>query len=230
MPDREHGDRAERARPEALDRAADDEQRHRRRDPACHESHHEQDDARDVRRRRPLTVGGVAGHDRPDQAGEHERAERPPVEVEAAEVVGDPRRHGRDRERLERDDRHVDRQPHAQAVPTVAHGFNRLLSRCGVTVAPGTLVCTVTVLDEILTTKRAEVQGLRARASELEAAAGAAPPVRDFAGALRRVEGRLAVVAEIKRRSPSKGDLAPDLVPADTARATRRAARPASRC
>jgi indole-3-glycerol phosphate synthase len=77
----------------------------------------------------------------------------------------------------------------------------------------------VTVLDEILTTKRAEVQGLRARASELEAAAGAAPPVRDFAGALRRLDGRLAVVAEIKRRSPSKGDLAPDLVPADTARA-----------
>ena len=89
----------------------------------------------------------------------------------------------------------------------------------------------MTVLDEILTTKRAEVQGLRARAAELEAAAGAAPPVRDFAGALRRVDGRLAVVAEIKRRSPSKGDLAPDLDPGRHGHGrTRRAVRPASRC
>ncbi len=84
---------------------------------------------------------------------------------------------------------------------------------------PGTLGAIVTVLDEILTTKRAEVQGLRARAAELEAAAAAAPTVRGFAGALRRPDGGLAVVAEIKRRSPSKGELAPDLVPADTARA-----------
>ena len=38
-----------------------------------------------------------------------------------------------------------------------------------------------------------------------------APPTRDFAGALRREDGTIAVIAEIKRRSPSKGDLAPDL-------------------
>jgi indole-3-glycerol phosphate synthase len=77
----------------------------------------------------------------------------------------------------------------------------------------------VTVLDEILTTKRAEVEGLRAREAQLSAALATAPPVRDFAGALRRPDGGLAVIAEIKRRSPSKGDLAPDLDPADTARA-----------
>jgi len=45
-----------------------------------------------------------------------------------------------------------------------------------------------------------------------------APPARDFAAALRR-DPLLAVVAEIKRRSPSKGELAPDLDAADTARA-----------
>ena len=77
----------------------------------------------------------------------------------------------------------------------------------------------VTVLDEILTTKRTEVADLRARRGDLEAVARGAEPPRDFAGALRRADGRLAVVAEIKRRSPSKGELAPGLDPAATARA-----------
>ncbi|HZP27532.1 MAG TPA: indole-3-glycerol phosphate synthase TrpC [Acidimicrobiia bacterium] len=77
----------------------------------------------------------------------------------------------------------------------------------------------MSVLDEILTSKRAEIDGLRARRAELTAAARTAAPPRDFAGALRRGDGELAVIAEIKRRSPSKGELAPDLVPADTARA-----------
>jgi indole-3-glycerol phosphate synthase len=47
-------------------------------------------------------------------------------------------------------------------------------------------------------------------------------PPRDFAGALRREDGTLAVIAEIKRRSPSKGPLAPDLDPATLAAAYER--------
>ncbi|MFN6121070.1 MAG: indole-3-glycerol phosphate synthase TrpC [Actinomycetes bacterium] len=43
--------------------------------------------------------------------------------------------------------------------------------------------------------------------------AQAMPPTRGFAAALRRGEG-LQVISEIKRRSPSKGDLNPDLDPA----------------
>lgn len=42
------------------------------------------------------------------------------------------------------------------------------------------------------------------------------PPTRGFRSALADAEG-LAVISEIKRRSPSKGDLAPDLDPLDLA-------------
>jgi len=79
----------------------------------------------------------------------------------------------------------------------------------------------MTVLDEILATKRDEVTMLhRPQVRDLLLTqALAAPAVRDFAGALRPASGHVAVVAEIKRRSPSKGDLAPDLDPALMAKA-----------
>ncbi|HEX4491095.1 MAG TPA: indole-3-glycerol phosphate synthase TrpC [Acidimicrobiia bacterium] len=72
------------------------------------------------------------------------------------------------------------------------------------------------ILDEILAVKRDEVTVLhqpKTRDRIQKAALNAAPP-RDFTAALRRSDGRLAVISEIKRRSPSKGDLAPDLDPA----------------
>lgn len=77
------------------------------------------------------------------------------------------------------------------------------------------------ILDRILATKRDEVTLLHQpqTRSAIRRAALDAPPVRDFAGALRRSDGHLAVIAELKRKSPSKGDLQPDLDPAATARA-----------
>ncbi|MDQ1468321.1 MAG: indole-3-glycerol phosphate synthase [Actinomycetota bacterium] len=76
------------------------------------------------------------------------------------------------------------------------------------------------ILDDILATKRDEVTVLHQPATRerITRAALAAPPVRDFGRALRRDDGHLAVIAEIKRKSPSKGALAPDLDPEQTAR------------
>jgi indole-3-glycerol phosphate synthase len=62
----------------------------------------------------------------------------------------------------------------------------------------------------------------RARVSfaEIEAAARAADPVRGFARALqeRVAQKQAAVIAEVKKASPSKGVLREDFVPADIAR------------
>jgi indole-3-glycerol phosphate synthase len=78
------------------------------------------------------------------------------------------------------------------------------------------------ILQQILAVKREEVAAARA-AKPLEALrdeAQAAPPVRDFAGALRGriAAGRPGVIAEIKKASPSKGVLRADFQPAEIAR------------
>jgi indole-3-glycerol phosphate synthase len=76
----------------------------------------------------------------------------------------------------------------------------------------------VTILDRILEVKRAEVAAARKGCSQnhLEDLARQAPPPRDFIGALRAKNP--AVIAEIKRASPSKGVLRADFDPAAIAR------------
>jgi indole-3-glycerol phosphate synthase len=71
----------------------------------------------------------------------------------------------------------------------------------------------VSVLEKILEHKRDEVQARRARLplAEVRAAACSSPAPREFASAL--VAPGLSVVAEIKRRSPARGDLQTDLDP-----------------
>lgn len=76
---------------------------------------------------------------------------------------------------------------------------------------------TTTYLDKILDMHRAAAAADNRSSGELRDAAVAMDPCRDFAGALR--QPGLSVIAEVKRRSPSKGDLAADLDPAEVAQA-----------
>ena len=77
------------------------------------------------------------------------------------------------------------------------------------------------ILQKILVTKHAEItDGLTAvPMAEMRARAAAAAPPRDFVGALRAklAAGLLAVIAEIKKASPSKGVIRPDFHPAEIA-------------
>lgn len=79
-----------------------------------------------------------------------------------------------------------------------------------------------TILERIVARKRREVAAARAArpAARLEAALEAADPPRGFAAAMaRRIAARRpAVIAEIKRASPSKGPIRAELDPAACAR------------
>lgn len=74
-----------------------------------------------------------------------------------------------------------------------------------------------TYLDGIVAAHRAGAAEDRRDTDVLVAECRSMPPARGFAEALRRAT-HLAVVAEVKRRSPSKGPLHPDLDPAAVAR------------
>jgi indole-3-glycerol phosphate synthase len=74
-----------------------------------------------------------------------------------------------------------------------------------------------TYLDRILARHRAVAADDVRHLDELVAQAQAMAPARGFAAALRR-RGQLHVISEIKRRSPSKGNLNADLDPAALAR------------
>jgi indole-3-glycerol phosphate synthase len=74
-----------------------------------------------------------------------------------------------------------------------------------------------TYLDRILEAHRADAARDGRDLQELEGRARAGGPVRPFRAALT-AQPAVAVIAEIKRASPSKGPLAPDLHPARLAR------------
>jgi indole-3-glycerol phosphate synthase len=79
----------------------------------------------------------------------------------------------------------------------------------------------MTILDEILAVKRAEVAAARAARpqSEVDAAARGAGPVRGLLRALRRPAGEpVRAIAEIKRASPSAGAIRAGADPAAIAR------------
>lgn len=74
------------------------------------------------------------------------------------------------------------------------------------------------ILDQIFAAKRAEVEAAREKVSleAIVAVAKQASAPRSFIGALR--SKRPAIIAEVKRASPSKGDILPGLNPAAVAR------------
>ncbi|MFW6079435.1 MAG: indole-3-glycerol phosphate synthase TrpC [Gemmatimonadota bacterium] len=77
----------------------------------------------------------------------------------------------------------------------------------------------MSVLERIVAAKREEVERLKARAASLRSAAEAAGEGRGLSTALAGGAGEVALIAEVKRRSPSAGELRSELSPAEVARA-----------
>ena len=79
------------------------------------------------------------------------------------------------------------------------------------------------ILNKILAVKHKEVEAALANKSllEIRTEAEAQPAARDFLGAIRRkiADGQPAVIAEIKKASPSKGLIRPDFDPPALAKA-----------
>ncbi len=79
------------------------------------------------------------------------------------------------------------------------------------------------ILSQIEVYKREEIAAAKTLRpwNEVVAAAHDAPPVRRFLSALKkkRAEGKYALIAEVKKASPSKGLIRPDFNPAELARA-----------
>jgi indole-3-glycerol phosphate synthase len=77
------------------------------------------------------------------------------------------------------------------------------------------------ILNKILATKAIEVASAKAKISieQIQDLAKAQPKARDFVGAIRTkiANGKAAVIAEIKKASPSKGVIRADFKPAEIA-------------
>jgi indole-3-glycerol phosphate synthase len=76
-----------------------------------------------------------------------------------------------------------------------------------------------TILDKIIATKREEIAAAKAATSEAELREqlASAPDVRDFFAALA-APGKIKLIAEVKKASPSKGTIRDDFHPVEIAR------------
>jgi indole-3-glycerol phosphate synthase len=78
-------------------------------------------------------------------------------------------------------------------------------------------------LEKILRVKRVEIERLRPRAAELDRQALQRNDFRSFRSALKRPDGKLALIAEIKKASPSAGLIAQSFDPVEIAKDYERA-------
>src|SRR5205823_10635881 len=78
-------------------------------------------------------------------------------------------------------------------------------------------------LEEILEVKRQEIEQLRPRAAELDREARSRADFRDFRSALHRDDEVFAVMADIKKASPSAGFIAKSFDPVEIAKNYERA-------
>ena len=78
-------------------------------------------------------------------------------------------------------------------------------------------------LEEILEAKRQEIERLRPRAAELDRQARARKDFRDFRSTLHRDNDTLAVIAEVKKASPSAGVIVDAFEPVELAKNYERA-------
>ena len=81
----------------------------------------------------------------------------------------------------------------------------------------------MTILDEIIATKRRELVASKQRVSlaSLEARLSDCAPTRGFTASLARRDAGLRIVAEVKKASPSKGLIRPDFDPVEIAKSYR---------
>lgn len=94
---------ADESRSEPLDSAADQEDRHRRREPRGNEAGGEHPNADTHRGSRSAVVHPRAGKGQREDADRHRHSEGKSIDTETVEVVGDDRHDRRDGERLEGD-------------------------------------------------------------------------------------------------------------------------------
>src|SRR5467141_4158084 len=78
-------------------------------------------------------------------------------------------------------------------------------------------------LKEILKVKRAEIKRLRSRAAQLDREATTRTDFRNFLAALQPADEKLAVIAEVKKASPSAGVIAKSFEPVEIAKNYERA-------
>ncbi len=80
------------------------------------------------------------------------------------------------------------------------------------------------ILEEIVWHKEVEVERMRERVplSDLQRQLQTAPPTRDFVAALQSGKTKPAIIAEVKKASPSKGVIREDFDPVDIARSYER--------